>query len=74
MIEIINGAVLEEQSEEFKVFFSEDIQPSISFSEGFDETDSFNRPKKWLIADVIIQAKYYSESENYDFNTFTIWR
>jgi hypothetical protein len=74
MIDIINGAVLEEQSEEFKVFFSENIQPSINFSEGFDETDSFNRPKKWLIADVIIQAEYYSESENYDFNTFTIWR
>ena len=74
MIEIINGAVLEEQSEEFQLFFSESIQPSISFSEGFDEIDNFNRPKEWRREGYIMQAEYYSESENYDFNTFTIWR
>lgn len=78
-MEIINGAPLSEQSQEFQDWFNAEIQPNITFGNGIDseqtcsEFDQFGRPYKWVFDSVTVVADYYTQNENYNFNQFLIY-
>ena len=78
-MEIINGAPLSEQSQEFQDWFNAEIMPNITFGNGIDsvqtcsEFDQFGRPSKWVFDSATVVAEYFTENVNYNFNKFLIY-
>lgn len=76
---IINGLPLSEQSQDFQDYFNLEIMPNITFGNGIDskqtcsEFDEFGRPSKWVFDECIVEAVYYTQNENYNFNYFLIY-
>ena len=73
------GVELNLQNEDFKTWFHENCQPNITFADGKNGSiqtctnfDEFNRPSTWEVEGLKITAVYFTESVNYDINTFII--
>ena len=72
-MEIINGAPLSEQSQEFQEYFENEMHSKIDFSDSCTQRDEFNRPSVWLLPDMVVRAEYHTQNENYNFNQFLIF-
>lgn len=74
-IEIKGGQPLDEQSNLFQAWYSENIQPKIDFGDSCNERDKFSRPKTWLFPEekIRVEATYRTQDVNYTFNEFVIF-
>lgn len=71
---IQSGLPLQAQSQEFKDYFNSEIMPKIDFADSCNQRDTWGRPSKWLFDDIVVQATYFTENENYNFNEFLIFK
>lgn len=70
-MEILQNKKIEEQSQEVQDYLNENVLPHISFGEGFNSVDEYNRPLTWVIDNVTVTAHYYTNNINLTFNYFT---
>lgn len=69
---IKNGKSLQEQSKVFQSYFNEEIIQKIDFNDTCSERDMHNRPKIWKFENILIEAIYLTEDENYTLDKFII--
>lgn len=70
---IKSGCSIAEQLQEIQDWFNTEILPKIDFAESCSQRDEWQRPSKWIFDNIVVEAVYYTQNENYNFNQFLIF-
>ena len=63
---------IDQQVQETKDWFNENILSKIDFVDSCTLRDSYGRPSVWVIEGFTIEAIYFTENVNYNFNKFKV--